>query len=89
MPRIVFAPPLHRLAPVPEVDSSAGTLRAALDEAFVHNPLLRGHVLDERGGLRANVIVYIDGRRCSDRRGLADVLHADSRVQVLQALSGG
>jgi hypothetical protein len=35
------------------------------------------------------MVVFIDGRRCADRVALADPLLPQSRVHVLQALSGG
>ena len=89
MPRIVFTPQLRRFTTTPEVDSSATTLRAALADAFAHNPRLRSYVLDDQGHLRANVVVFVDGRRSTDRVGLADALQPDSTVHVLQALSGG
>jgi hypothetical protein len=89
MPRVAFTPQLRRFLAVPDVESSASTLRAALDDAFAANPRLRGYVLDEQGHLRANVVVFVDGRRCRDRVALADPLRPDTRVHVLQALSGG
>jgi hypothetical protein len=89
MPRIAFTPQLRRFVAVPEVDSAATTLRAALDDAFAGNPALRGYVLDDQGHLRPNVVVFVDGRRSTDRLALADPLRPDSRVYVLQALSGG
>jgi hypothetical protein len=89
MARIAFTPQLRRFVDAPEFDTDAPTLRAALDEAFAAHPRLRGYVLDDQGELRANVVIFVDGRRSADRRGLADPLRADSRVHVLQALSGG
>ncbi len=89
MARIAFTPQLRRFTATPELDSDAPTLREALDEAFGHNPQLRAYVLDEQGHLRPNVVVFIDGRRSHDRVGLSDALAPDSRVHVLQALSGG
>ncbi len=89
MPRIVFTPQLRRFTATPEFDSEAGTLRALLDEAFVRNPMLRGYVLDDQGHLRPNVVVFIDGRRCTERVELGQPLAAGSTVHVLQALSGG
>jgi hypothetical protein len=89
MARIVFTPQLRRFTPTPEVATEATTLRAALEAAFAVNPQLRGYLLDDQGHLRANVVVFIDGRRCRDRVGLGDALGAASRVDVLQALSGG
>mgnify|MGYP003456840184 FL=1 len=89
MARIVFTQQLARFIAVPEVRTDAVQLRAALDQAFENNPLLRGYVLDDQGHLRENVVIFIDGRRCTDRASLADPLTPNSMVYVLQALSGG
>jgi sulfur-carrier protein len=89
MPIVAFTPQLRRFTDTPEVHSTAQNLRAALDDAFAVNPRLRGYVLDDQGHVRANVVVFIDGRRCDDRVALADPLHPDSRIHVMQALSGG
>jgi hypothetical protein len=86
---VAFTPQLRRFLAVPDVDTVAATLREALEAAFALNPRLRGYVLDDQGHLRANVVVFIDGRRSSDRIALADPLAPHSRVHVLQALSGG
>lgn len=84
-----FTPQLRRFTATPEVETDATTLRAALEAAFAVNPRLRGYVLDDQGHVRANVMVFIDGRRVDDRVGLADALQPTSRVHVMQALSGG
>lgn len=89
MALIVFTPQLRRFVDTPEVETAAATLREGLEAAFAINPRLRGYVLDEQGHLRANVAVFVDGRRLRDGRGLGDPLGPDSRVHVLQALSGG
>lgn len=89
MARVSFTQQLRRFTETPEFDTEAATLRAALAAAFVLNPVLRGYVLDDQGHLRANVVVFIDGKRSSDRVLLGDALRADSQVHVLQALSGG
>ena len=86
---IVFTPQLRRFTGTLEVDAPAATLRLALDAAFVVNPRLRGYVLDEQEHLRANVVAFVDGRRCVNRVALADALRPGSQVHVLQALSGG
>jgi hypothetical protein len=86
---IEFTPQLQRFTATPHVQTQAKTLRGALEAAFVENPRLRGYVLDDQGHLRANVVCFIDGRRCSERVKLADPLQPTSRVYVLQALSGG
>ena len=89
MARIHFTQQLARFTTVPQVDTPASALRAGLEAAFAVNPRLRGYVLDDQGHLRANVVVFIDGRRSQDRVRLADALGPDSKVHVLQALSGG
>lgn len=89
VPHIAFTPQLRRFTATPQFVSRACSLRAALDEAFALNPTLRGYVLDDQGHLRANVVVFIDGRRSTDRTSLNDALQPDSRVFVMQALSGG
>jgi sulfur-carrier protein len=89
MATVFFTPQLQRFTATPEVQTRAATLREALEAAFGINPQLRGYVLDEQEHLRANVVVFIDGRRVGDRVALNDALRPDSRVHVLQALSGG
>ena len=89
MARIVFTQQLRRFTETPEVDAPVATLREALDAAFACNPRLRGYVLDDQGHLRANVVAFVDGRRCAERVRLDDVLRPDSQVHVMQALSGG
>ena len=85
MAQIIFTQQLARFLPVPTLETGAPTLRAALDGAFAANPRLGAYVLDEQGCLRANVVVFIDGKRS----GLDEPLREDSKIYVLQALSGG
>ena len=89
MARIVFTQHLRRFVEAPELDVEADTARAALEAAFALHPRLRGYVLDDQSHLRANVVVFVDGKRSTDRTALADPLTPDSRVYVMQALSGG
>ena len=89
MARVVFTQQLRRFTATPEIEAPVANLRAALALAFEANPRLRGYVLDGQGHLRANVVVFIDGRRCHDRVALNDGLQPGSIVHVLQALSGG
>lgn len=89
MARLIFTQQLARFTAVPQVETGAAILRAALEAAFAANPLLRGYVLDEQGHVRENVAIFIDGRRCADRVRQGDALAPDSQVYILQALSGG
>jgi sulfur-carrier protein len=89
MATLVFTQQLRRFTEVPEIDTPAVVLRDALDAAFAANTRLRGYILDEQGHLRPHVVIFIDGQRVRDRVRLDDPLTPDSRVHVLQALSGG
>lgn len=89
MAKLVFTQQLTRFTATPAIDTTAQTLRAALEEAFLVNPVLRGYILDEQGHLRQHVVIFIDGQRARDRQGLQDAISADSSIHVLQALSGG
>ncbi|AVR68800.1 TPA: MoaD/ThiS family protein [Pseudomonas aeruginosa] len=89
MPRIVFAPAIQRHVAMPALEVSAASVAAALQAAFAREPRLRGYLLDDQGGLRRHVALFVDGVQVRDRRGLGDRLEADSEVYVVQALSGG
>ncbi len=47
------------------------------------------YVCDERGRLRPHVNIFIGNDRVADRARLTDRVEADSRVIIMQALSGG
>lgn len=89
MPRVVFTANLQRHVPCPPCDVAGATVREALDEAFARYPRLQGYVLDEHGALRQHMVIYVDGRPLSDRKGLSDAVSPEGEVFVMQALSGG
>ncbi len=89
MPTVEFAPALTRHVPCPKQQVRGGTLAAALDAAFAAAPTMRGYVLDEQGAVRKHVAVFVNGAMIRSRSDLAVTLHADDRVLVIQALTGG
>ena len=60
-----------------------------LAAVFDDHPQLRGYVLDDQGWLRKHVNVFVDGTMVKDRRHLLDEVCDDSRIFVMQSLSGG
>lgn len=74
---------------MPERDVSARSVDEALSIVFADEPRLRGYILDDQGGLRRHLSVFVDGRPLRDRRHLSDGVDPDSRIYVVQALSGG
>lgn len=89
MPRVVFAPAIQRHVSTPARDVAAQTVGAALAAVFDAQPELRGYVLDDQGGLRRHLAVFIDGVAIGDRRRLGDHVDTASEIYVVQALSGG
>ena len=70
MAHLFFAASIQRHIPLPERDVAAGTVDEALAAVFADEPRLRGYILDDQGGLRRHLAVYVDGRPVRDRRHL-------------------
>lgn len=89
MPRVSFPPNLRRHLDADEVNVAGDTVGAALAAVFRDKPELRGYLLDDQGGLRRHVAVFVDGSRIRDTKQLTDRVLPASEVCVVQALSGG
>lgn len=89
MARVVFTRNIQRHVECPTTNVPANTVAEALDAVFASNPVARGYVLDDQGGLRKHMIIFIDGQTISDRTHLTDAIGPDSEIYVMQALSGG
>lgn len=89
MPRVTFPQVLQRHVACPPVEVAGRTVREVLDAAFGIYPAVRGYLLDEGGGLRQHITVFVDGVVVRDRQRLATVVGAKAQIDVLQALSGG
>ena len=64
-------------------------VRALFGQLMAVNPSVEVYLLDDQGGLRRHLTIFIDGLRLRDRARLSDALAEDSEVYVVQALSGG
>ncbi len=89
MPRVAFTANLQRHLACPPVDVPGATVREALEAVFEANPRLRGYVLDEHGALRHHMAIFLDGVPIRDRKAQGDATGEQSRIYVMQALSGG
>jgi len=89
MPTVEFAPALTRHVPCPPQRVDGATLRAALAAAFAAAPAMQAYVLDEQGGVRKHVAVFVNARMIADRAQLDVSLGPDDKVMVIQALTGG
>lgn len=67
----------------------AATVRDVVQAIDALAPGFAFYVCDERGRLRRHVNIFVEEERVGDRNGLSDAVRPDSRVFILQALSGG
>lgn len=65
------------------------TLGDALDNLFGAYPLLARHVTDEKGNLRAHVVLALNGTVIGARPDPSRPVGPDDEIQILQAVSGG
>lgn len=89
MARIFFTQNLRRHVACPEEEVAGETARAVLDAYFDRHPRVRSYILDEHGGLRQHVVIFVGEARVTDRTGLGDAVPPGAEVWIMQALSGG
>jgi len=89
MATVRFTRNIQRHVACPTRDVPGATLRDVLDSYFRENEQARGYVLDDQGGIRQHMVVFIDGEMVRDRAWLSDAVGPNSVIDVIQALSGG
>lgn len=72
-----------------ELVVEATTVAEVVGEMEKIAPGFAFYVCDERGRLRTHVNIFIGEERVADRGRLTDRVAPDSRVFIMQALSGG
>jgi hypothetical protein len=89
MAEIHFTSHLRNLVPGGPFAVAGATVGEALQALFAAEPQVRGYVLDERGALRKHVCIFADGARLAHDAALSRRISADTKLYVMQALSGG
>ena len=90
MAHLKFTPHLKRFFPdLTTLDIKANTVADAIAIANNHWDGIADYVIDEQGALRKHVNIYVDGELIYDKETLTDKISADSRIFIMQALSGG
>lgn len=89
MVRVTFTDNLQRHVESPPMSVVGTNIRDVLSAVFIANPRAKGYVLDDQGGVRRHMIVFINGQAIQDRTGLSDRVPDGAEVYVMQALSGG
>ena len=89
MARVIFTENLQRHVACPPVEAAGATVRDVLQAALAGNARALGYVLDDQGGLRKHMAIFLNGRLVRDRTGLSDAVGEHDAIYVMQALSGG
>jgi molybdopterin synthase sulfur carrier subunit len=89
MAHLHFTAWLRDQVPDAPLHADGDTVGAALAAAFAQMPHIRGYLLDDQGRLRKHVCIFADGVRLPREAALSRRIGPDSRLYVMQALSGG
>ncbi|HTS42425.1 MAG TPA: hypothetical protein VMH84_18010 [Xanthobacteraceae bacterium] len=89
MAEVHFTSWLREVVPDGPFQVNGGTVGEALTALFANKPEVRGYVLDDRGSLRKHVCVFADGMRLPNATAFGHAIGAQSKLYVMQALSGG
>lgn len=89
MAELHFTSWLREVVPNGPLTASGATVGVALEGVFIALPHVRGYILDERGQLRKHVCIFADGVRLPREQALSHGIRPDSKLYVMQALSGG
>lgn len=90
MAQVKFTPNLKRFFPdLCECEIDAATVAeivAAVDRRWRG---LGDYIIDEQGALRKHVNIFVGDELLRDKRALSDSVSANSKIFIVQALSGG
>ena len=90
MAQVKFTPNLKRFFPdLCECEVEASTLAdivAAVDSRWRG---LGDYIVDEQGALRKHVNIFVGDELLRDRQALSDRVSSDTKIFIVQALSGG
>jgi hypothetical protein len=84
MANVVFSPFIQHYVECPPMEAFGNTVREVLDDYFRQFRRSRRYILDDQGGLRPRLAVFVDGAAATDRVGLNDPVHLSTRVYVQQ-----
>ena len=89
MAEIHFTSHLRTLVTDGPLSAEGDTVGEALTKVLAAQSHVRGYVLDDRGALRKHVCIFADGERLAHEGALGRRIGPDTRLYVMQALSGG
>ena len=90
MAHVKFTPNLQRFFPdLCECTVDAATVADIIPAVDDRWRGLADYIVDEQGALRKHVNIFVGGELLRDKQTLSDRVSADTKVFIVQALSGG
>lgn len=90
MAQVKFTPNLKRFFPdLCECEVDAATVADIVTAVDRRWRGLADYIIDEQGALRKHVNIFIGDELLRDKQALSDRVSADSKIFIVQALSGG
>ena len=90
MAQVRFTPSLKRFFPdLAEITVEANTIAEVLAALDARWNGLADYIIDEQGVLRKHVNIFIGEDLIYDKRTLSDAVDDNSKIYIMQALSGG
>jgi hypothetical protein len=84
MATLTFSPFIQHFVRCPSMEVSGDSAREILESYFQEFHRVREHILDDQGGLRPRLAMFVDGIPIQDRTGLSDPIHLRARIFVQQ-----
>lgn len=72
-----------------ELNVDAVTVAELVERLEERYPGIASYLIEDHGGLRKHVNIFVDQTLIHDRKSLTDPLTSNAEVHILQALSGG
>ena len=90
MAQVKFTPNLQRFFPdLCECSIDAATVAEIVSAVDQRWRGLADYIIDEQGALRKHVNIFVGDELLRDQQTLSDSVSADTRIFIVQALSGG
>ena len=87
---VKFTPSLKRFFPdLAEIELEGSTVAEIVAAVNARWDGLADYILDEKGALRKHVNIFLEEELIHDKKTLSDAVHKNSRIYIMQALSGG
>ena len=90
MARVKFTPNLVRYFPdLCDCEVDCATIAEVVSAVDQRWRGLGDYIIDEQGALRKHVNIFVGNELIRDKKTLSDQVSADTKIYIMQALSGG